>query len=199
MSVLEQALKITQTPLSWLPALETLVSKESGGNASAVDPILVDGEHAAGLLQELPSTFAEYALPGYASNIDNPLDNAIASIRYIKAEYGSPGNITGIGKPGTYTGYSAGGMVSEPVFGLGLNSGRGYSFAEHGPEYVGPISGTGAPTAGLPPITLYQGQQLIQQNGQIIKLMQQQPYAYAQALTQANGQGVRRGYFATSG
>jgi Transglycosylase SLT domain len=198
-SILEQALKITNTPLSWLPALETLVSKESSGNASAVDPISVDGEHATGLFQTLPSTFSEYAMPGYAAGPTNALDDAIAGIRYIKAEYGTPANITGIGKPGTYEGYSAGGMVPEPVFGYGKYSGMPYSFAENGPEYVGPISGNGAASTGLPPITMYQGQAIVQALQQQNKLLAQMPYSQAQAITQANATGVRRGYFATAG
>lgn len=198
-SVLKQALQATQTPLSWLPALETLVARESGGNASAIDPISVGGEHATGLLQTLPSTFSEYAMPGYASNIDNPLDNAIAAIRYIKAEYGSPANIVGIGRPGTYEGYSAGGMVSEPVFGYGAYSGMPYSFAENGPEQVIPGGASTATSSIMQPMTIYQGQNLISVLNQVANLLQQAPYAYAQALTQTNGAGVRRGAFATGG
>lgn len=198
-SILEQALKITNTPLSWLPALETLVSKESSGNASAVDPISVDGQHATGLFQTLPSTFAQYAMPGYAAGPTNALDDAIAGIRYIKAEYGTPAAITGIGKPGTYEGYSAGGMVNEPVFGYGKFSGMPYSFAENGPEQVIPGGAATQSQAGLPGLTMYQGNTLIQLLQQQNKLLGQMPYTQAQAINQANATGVRRGYFATSG
>lgn len=52
---------------------------------------------------------------------------------------------------------------------------------------------------GMPLLTQYQGNTLIQLLQQLVKLNSQMPYTYAQALTQANGNGVRRGYFATSG
>lgn len=197
-SVLAQALAITNTPASWLPALETMVMKESGGNASAVDPISVGGQHATGLLQELPSTFAMYAMPGHG-NILNPLDNAIASIDYIKAAYGSPAAITGIGRPGTYQGYSAGGMISEPVFGYGAYSGMPYSFAERGPEQVIPGGAATVGAPGLPPATQYGQKTTNDLLQQVVKLLAQMPYTQAQAINQANASGVRRGWFATSG
>jgi hypothetical protein len=193
--VLAQALAATQTPLSWLPALEQLVMKSSSGNASAVNPVT----GARGLFGLMPANFSAFALPGAGGNIGSPFANAVAAIRYIKAEYGSPAGITGIGKPGTYHGFSAGGTVSEPVFGYGKFSGMPYSFAENGPEYVGPISGNGAGSAGMPPFNQYQGQQLIQLLQQQNKLLAQMPYSQASAIGQANAAGVRRGYFATSG
>lgn len=52
----------------------------------------------------LPETFARYALAGH-DNIWNPVDNAIAAIRYIQAAYGSPWNIPGIQQESTYRGY----------------------------------------------------------------------------------------------
>jgi hypothetical protein len=102
------ALKDTDTPTSWLPGLETLVSKESGGNRMAVDPILVMGEHAEGLYQMLPSTYAEYAT--MAGGVFNPIAEGVASIRYIKADYGSVYDIPGI-TGGTYKGYDDGGWL----------------------------------------------------------------------------------------
>jgi TP901 family phage tail tape measure protein len=106
---LSAALSVTGKPLSWLDPMEILVGKESGGSPTAIDPISVDGEHAEGLIQMLPSTFAAYMLPGF-SDIFNPLDNAIASIRYISAEYGSPMNIPGL-SGGNYVGYDEGGWL----------------------------------------------------------------------------------------
>jgi hypothetical protein len=197
-AALKQALAVTQTPLSWLPALQILAQKSSAADPSYTSPLTVSGQRPAGLFQLLPSVFRKYAQAGFSSDQASALDSAVAAVRYIKQTWGSPAAITGIGTPGTFRGYSAGGMVPEPVFGIGA-SGRGYSFAENGPEYVGPLSGNGSASAGMPGLNQYQGNTLIQQFGQMIKLMQQQPYAYAQALTQANGQGVRRGYFAVSG
>jgi TP901 family phage tail tape measure protein len=107
---LEAALAVTGKPQSWLDPLEILVGKESGGNPSAYNPISVMGEHATGLLQMLPTTFAANELPGFG-NILNPLDNAISSIRYISAQYGSPMNIPGI-SGGPYVGYDQGGILT---------------------------------------------------------------------------------------
>jgi TP901 family phage tail tape measure protein len=128
---LDAALAMTGKPLSWLDPLEILVGKESGGNPTAIDPISVDGEHATGLMQMLSSTFAAYELPGFG-NIFNPLDNAIASIRYISAEYGSPMNIPGL-SGGNYVGYDQGGILM-PGFHMVANlSGK--------PEQVIPAGG----------------------------------------------------------
>ncbi|MGI5872743.1 MAG: transglycosylase SLT domain-containing protein [Bacillota bacterium] len=92
---LQKALQLTGSPSSWMPYMQWLVSKESSGNPRAVNKTPVGREHATGLLQTLPSTFKAYMLPGYG-NIFNPVDNAVAAIRYIKSRYGSPANIPGI-------------------------------------------------------------------------------------------------------
>ncbi len=89
---------------TWVPWLMVLVGYESGGNKTAVSPILVDGEHASGLLQMLPDTFYRYAMPGH-QDIWNPIDNAIAAIRYIENDYGNPWSIPGIQNSSTYHGY----------------------------------------------------------------------------------------------
>lgn len=94
-SALQKALQLTGSPSSWMPYMQWLVSKESSGNPRAVNKTPVGREHATGLLQTLPSTFKAYALPGYG-DIYNPIDNAVAAIRYIKSRYGSPANIPGI-------------------------------------------------------------------------------------------------------
>jgi phage-related protein len=105
---LKMAMSDTFAPAGWLPALETLVGKESGGSPTAVNPITVNGEHASGLFQTLPSTYAAYAtVPG---GIFNPVSDAVAGIRYIMARYGSPYNIPGL-MSGNYQGYDAGGWL----------------------------------------------------------------------------------------
>lgn len=105
-SWLTAALGATGTPLSWLPGLQKLVNAESGGNPNAVNPITVLGQHATGLLQMLPSTFAAHAMKGFG-NILNPVHNAIAAIRYIKSRYGSVYN-TPLFRGGSYKGYNGG-------------------------------------------------------------------------------------------
>jgi SLT domain-containing protein len=85
-------------PQSWVGALVRIAKHESSGNPGAVNGTAIDprtgritssGEHATGLMQMLPSTFREYAAPGH-TDINNPVDNMIAAIRYIKAKYGDP-------------------------------------------------------------------------------------------------------------
>ena len=97
------AVKDVGVPSSWVPWLAILVTAESGGNPNAVSPFAVHGEYASGLLQMLPTTFAQYAQPGH-TDIWNPVDNAIAAIRYIEASYGAPWRIPGIGTS-SYQGY----------------------------------------------------------------------------------------------
>jgi SLT domain-containing protein len=108
-SWLTQALKADGKPQSWLGDLEWLVNAESSGNPDAVDPIVVDGQNATGLLQTLPSTFSEYANPSVGGGILNPVANAAAAINYIASRYGSPGNIPGIGVHDS--GYDSGGWL----------------------------------------------------------------------------------------
>ena len=130
-----QSLKL----LSWLPALQRLVSLESGGNPRAVDPISVGGQHAEGLWQMLPSTFAG---EGGRGSLFNPVVEGIAALRYISSRYGSPFNIPGLFSGG-YQGYASGGIISEPIFGMGL-SGKAYTFGEGGiHERVTPLGGGG--------------------------------------------------------
>lgn len=112
---LTAALAITGTPMDWLPGLLNLTAHESGdpniigsGDPTQINSQAVGDEYATGLLQTLPSTFAEFALPGF-DNIFNPIANAIAAIRYIKWRYGSVYNTplyTSGG--GVYGGYATG-------------------------------------------------------------------------------------------
>ncbi len=94
---LQQAMQIAGVPSSWAPYLDWLVQHESSGDPGMVNRQPVNGEHATGLLQTLPSTFKENAAPGM-TNITDPVDNAVAAINYIKNRYGSPDKIPGIFK-----------------------------------------------------------------------------------------------------
>jgi hypothetical protein len=75
---------------TWREGMLTLIMKESTGNPRAVGPYPVyysekDGyQTAAGLCQLMPPTFRAYKLPGF-DDIWNPVDNIIASMRYIYA------------------------------------------------------------------------------------------------------------------
>ncbi|MGG3471568.1 transglycosylase SLT domain-containing protein [Neobacillus pocheonensis] len=94
---------------SWMELMQVLVMKESSGNPKAYNPqavwySLLDGfQHATGLCQVMPPTFKAYKLPGH-EDIYNPVDNTIASLRYIKGKYGSVFNIPGL-QVGIYRGY----------------------------------------------------------------------------------------------
>jgi hypothetical protein len=93
--ILGRALCVTGEPQRWLNALCWMANRESADNPHAVAWEQDGGQYAEGLLQLLPTTFQAHELPGY-SNIWNPLDNAIAAIRYISTRYGNPGQIPGV-------------------------------------------------------------------------------------------------------
>ena len=120
------ALAQTGTSMAWMPAIQQLIKKESGGNPLAVNSTGVGGQHATGLMQMLPSTFKAYAARGHG-NITNPIDNLMSSINYIKARYGSPYNIPNL-FGGNYVGYANG--VKSAMSGM-------HAVAEKGLEIVG--------------------------------------------------------------
>ena len=41
--------------------------------------------------------------------------------------------------------FANGGIITEPVIGVGQNTGQTYSIAENAPEQVGPVGGSGGP------------------------------------------------------
>jgi SLT domain-containing protein/ElaB/YqjD/DUF883 family membrane-anchored ribosome-binding protein len=73
---------------------------ESDGQVNPADLHDVNyyaGHPSKGLMQLIPETFKMYALPGYNTNILDPLSNILASIRYTWACYGSPDGVWGQG------------------------------------------------------------------------------------------------------
>jgi len=105
---LQAAMRATGAPGSWLPGLVKIMMKESGGNPRAYNPSGDASGHAEGLMQMKPGTYAYYATSRAPGGIWNPVSNAAASIRYIRADYGSPYNIPGIGNNAPYPGYRGG-------------------------------------------------------------------------------------------
>ncbi|OAA94081.1 phage tail tape measure protein [Clostridium coskatii] len=111
-SWLTAALALTGQPMSALPALEQIAMHESGGNPMAInlwDSNATAGHPSKGLMQLIDDNM-QYALPGM-DNIWNPIDNAVAAIRYMIATYGSIWNVPGIrsmANGGSYVGYAAG-------------------------------------------------------------------------------------------
>lgn len=89
--------------------------QESSGNPKAInltDSNAKAGHPSKGLLQTIDSTFKSYEMPGHG-DIWNPIDNAIAAVRYMYARYGhvvGPSN----------SGYETGGRLSfAGAFGQG--------------------------------------------------------------------------------
>jgi SLT domain-containing protein len=69
---------------NWIHGYETLIARESGGRASAVQP---DGP-GLGIAQTIPATFARYHQPGTSTNIFDPVANICASMNYVIDRYG---------------------------------------------------------------------------------------------------------------
>lgn len=109
-----EAIGTTGISPGYLGALTQIAMHESGGNPKAInlwDSNAKAGHPSKGLMQTIDSTFNRYALPGH-TDIWNPVDNAIASIRYSIARYGSIANVPGIkslANGGKYRGYKTGG------------------------------------------------------------------------------------------
>jgi len=106
-----RALKMTgQYSTSNLNALLNQMRTESNGNPNAVnnwDINAKNGTPSKGLLQVIDPTFRQYAMPGFNSNIFDPLSNILASIRYALSRYGSLTNAyRGVG-------YENGGIITK--------------------------------------------------------------------------------------
>jgi hypothetical protein len=107
------AMAATQTPPkpAYIGGLLARAWQESGWNPHAInnwDSNARAGHPSEGWFQTIGPTFASYALPGHG-DIWNPVDNAIAAIRYMRARY--QGNLVGY----TGVGYANGGWVGGPV------------------------------------------------------------------------------------
>jgi SLT domain-containing protein len=192
-SVVLQALALNGLPASLLNQVLYQMQTESGGNPNAQnnwDSNAAAGDPSRGLLQTIGTTFAAYHVAGTSENIFNPLANVAAAINYAKHEYGPTLMSDGMGL-GSGHGYSAGGILPEKIIGLGMQSGSPYSFGSG--EWAGPASLAGQnTTSGMPLMNQYQGNQLINLLGQLLKVSQQQPQNYARALNSTVGSGIRR-------
>lgn len=118
---LTKALKVTNhySPEN-LNKLVGRAMQESGGNPKAINNWDVNakkGTPSKGLLQVIDPTFSTYHLDGY-DDIWNPVDNAVAAVRYMYARYG---HVVGPG-PG---GYARGGIVMQQLAGLNNLGGFG--------------------------------------------------------------------------
>lgn len=118
-AIIKRALSAAGVPppgtlAQWLSGLNTLITRESGWNASAInrsDSNAKAGHPSQGLAQTIPGTFNAYVPASLKSRgILDPVANVAAAIRYIVARYG---NITGVQQANaskTPRGYAGGGQ-----------------------------------------------------------------------------------------
>ncbi|PAD38605.1 transglycosylase SLT domain-containing protein [Terribacillus sp. 7520-G] len=115
---LAAALMATNTPMSWLGPLSMMAQRESGGNPRAINNWDINakrGTPSKGLMQTIDPTFQAYKGKGM-NDIWNPVHNAVASINYIKARYGTVFNTPGMrnmARGGGYRGYANGGLITN--------------------------------------------------------------------------------------
>ena len=93
--------------------------------------------------------------------------------------------------PGHTRAYASGGVISEPVMGWGLHTGRGYSFAERGPETV--VPGTAAGGGSVPLIRA--DVLMLQKLDKLISVTSGQGQQFGQALRGSMSRGASRGYY----
>ena len=90
--LVSKALGMLGQPQSLLPTVMRRMMKESGGDPGAVNRWDINwkrGTPSKGLMQVIDPTFRRWAMPGYSSNIFDPLSNILASMRYAIGSYGS--------------------------------------------------------------------------------------------------------------
>lgn len=138
---LTTALMITGQSLSALPALEIIAQHESGGNPLAInlrDSNAAAGHPSEGLMQTIGPTFERWKLPGM-DNIWNPIDNAVAAIRYMIGEYGSIFNVPGVRSilgGGGYLPYATGTNNALPGWRTVGEKGMEYEYSPNGGETI---------------------------------------------------------------
>ncbi|MGG3448628.1 peptidoglycan DD-metalloendopeptidase family protein [Domibacillus aminovorans] len=127
-----QALMMLGKPMSLLNPLMTIAKKESGFNPNAINDWDINarrGDPSVGLFQIIGETFRRWMYPGHG-NRRNPLDSALAAIRYMDGRYGGIMNHPGIismMKGGGYKPYYKGGRTANTQWAL---------VGERGPELL---------------------------------------------------------------
>lgn len=155
-AALRKALAAAGKPRDWEYPLGEIAAVESGernsngsvvlgtGNFRAVNPEAVNGQHASGLMQMLPSTFEGNRVRSLPDDVFDRIANPASASNYIAGRYKTPwgtnyfrsGHMDWRGVPG----YATGGPIPEPTLLYGMNSQRVYAKAgEDGkPEHVSP-------------------------------------------------------------
>lgn len=161
-SWISEALAGAAVTRDWLQGLSILGKYESGWNPRSInlwDSNFRAGYPSRGLAQTIPQTFnankrasarAYTGDLGYANGRDlgnpgdiyDPIENLIAAINYIKRRYGHIRDLPGVQsvmRGGGWVGYATGGVIREPVTGIGAHTGTNYLLGEAGPEVVVPV------------------------------------------------------------
>lgn len=102
----------------WIPGLHTLIMRESGGNARAVnntDSNAAAGHPSKGLMQLIDTTFSAYRDKTLVNDVFDPLANIVAGINYIKARYGGIENVQQADPNKPAKGYDSGGFLMPGV------------------------------------------------------------------------------------
>lgn len=89
------------------------------------------------------------------------------------------------GALGLFKPFKKGGILREPVVGMGLRTGGGYSFGESGPEAIVPMGAGGGTQQGRVVELLERIERLLSQDGRVTE------YQVTQALGRLLAQGVR--------
>jgi len=127
------------------PALQQLWNNESGWNYRARNA----SSGAYGIPQALPASKMASAGADWATNYKTQVRWGLG---YIRSAYRLPTTALAMWQARSPHWYGRGGLITEPVAGIGLRSGRGYGFGEHGTERVTP--GPGPADDGLIPALL---------------------------------------------
>jgi len=135
-------------PRQFIPIFMRQMQSESGGQnvVQQIVDVNTGDRKARGLMQVTWMAAKDYYPPAAGMSpaqinaaLMNPNFNIAASMVYMMRRYGAriPAMI------GRGHGYAAGGIIREPVTGVGMRSGDPYTFAERGPELVSPLSRRG--------------------------------------------------------
>lgn len=113
---------------SWQAGLNTLITRESGWNASAInltDSNAKAGHPSQGLAQTIPSTFAQYVPASLRGlGITNPIANVAAAVRYIVSRYGNIDRVQQANANLPPQGYDTGGWLMPGATLAVNNTGR---------------------------------------------------------------------------
>lgn len=129
LAIINQALAAAHVPppgalAQWQAGLNTLITRESGWNASAInrwDSNAKAGHPSQGLAQTIPGTFNAYVPKSLKSRgILDPVANVAAAIRYIVSRYGNITRVQQANATKPPAGYDSGGFL-QPGMNLAFN------------------------------------------------------------------------------